>query len=310
MKNLFNLDELSKSVIIDLFKKASILKKQGINNWIKLYPEVNNLVISLMFFEPSTRTEYSFQVAASKLGMHVINFNIANSSALNKTETLYDTVKTFEAIQADIAVIRHFDTNYYEELTKVQIPLINGGDGTGRHPTQALLDLYTIYEEYDGAIQDKKALIIGDIMNSRVAKTNIMIMEKFGMTVKVTGPEQFADPIYKNITVYSEETINQSDIIMLLRYQFERHARKFTLNSEVFRKKWQLTKEKYNNLKPNAIIMHPGPVNRGIEIDGDLVEAPKSRILHQVTNGVYIRAALILELLGLGDKIISSMQAS
>lgn len=291
--HLFELNHLDQQQILKIIKKASALKKLGINNWIHYNPKFHNKILANLFFEPSTRTEYSFFVAASKLGLTVMSFDVNSSSLQHKTETLYDTVKTFESMRPDIMVIRHPITNYYNDLQDLTVPIINGGDGTGRHPTQALLDFFTIYNEFDGDLENKRVLIIGDIMHSRVAKTNVMLFESFGIEVRVTGPKEFADPVYNNIVDFKISTLKDYDVIMLLRYQTERHAERYNLSGDKFSKLWGMNHDKYDMLKETAIIMHPGPVNRGVEIDGDLVESPKSRILQQVENGVHIRAALI-----------------
>ena len=291
--NLLNLDAVTALELKTIFKRADYLQTIGIDQWKSKYAFLHNRIFVNMFFESSTRTQYSFEVAAAKLGMHVVTFN-SETSSVNKSETLYDSVKTFESLGADAVCIRHPMTNYYDNFGALDMAIINGGDGTGRHPTQSLLDLYTIYKEFK-SFDNLKVLIIGDIVHSRVAKTNILMMEKLGITVKVTGPKAFADPQYNNITKIDD--LSQYDVVMLLRYQKERHGDKHDLNQGVFYKEWGFTKERYQALKPTAIIMHPGPVNRGIEIDSDLVESPKSRIFQQMANGIAIRAALITLLL-------------
>ncbi len=247
-------------------------------------------VISNLFFEPSTRTHYSFDMAALKLGCRTQNFDAGNSS-LKKGESLYDTVKTFEMFGTDAVVIRHVENEYYNQLVgKINIPILNAGDGTGNHPSQSLLDLLTIRQEF-GKFEGLKAVIVGDIKHSRVAHTNIKIMQRLGMTVYTSGPEEYKEEGYNFVDF--DEIIDKVDVVMLLRVQHERHEKSMIETVEEYHKLHGLNYERMEKMKDTAIIMHPAPFNRGVEIADDVVECKKARIFKQVQNGVYIRMALI-----------------
>ena len=245
--------------------------------------------MATLFFENSTRTQYSFQTAMLNLGIDVLSFN-ASASSVNKGETLYDTVRTFEALGLDGVVIRHKEDEYFKQLEGIKMPIFNGGDGKANHPTQSLLDLVTIYEEY-GHFEGLKVAIVGDIAHSRVAHTNIEVMERLGMKVYITGPKEFNDGSAEFIDY--NEALKTCDVIMLLRVQFERLDQGMIMTNEEYFKEFGLTLDRVNMMQDNAIIMHPAPVNRGIEIADDVVECDRSRIYKQMTNGVYTRMAVI-----------------
>ena len=246
-------------------------------------------VVANLFFEPSTRTHYSFEMAEQKLGCRTINF-VAENSSTQKGETFYDTVKTFESIGVDAVVIRHKEDEYYKQLENIKIPIINGGDGVKNHPSQALLDLFTIKEEF-GHLEGLKVLIVGDIKHSRVAHSNIKVMERLGMKVFTSGPEEFKDNDIKFVDF--DEYLPQVDVVMLLRIQLERHSNEMNFNIEEYNKKYGLNTNNVTKMKENAIIMHPAPFNRNVEIADDIVECDKSRIFKQIENGVFVRMALI-----------------
>ena len=282
MKGLLTLKELKTEKIIELIEYAIELK----NGKKVTYP--GKKVVTL-FYENSTRTHYSFQCALLNLGINVLSCDTQKSSA-QKGESLYDTVRTFEYLGVDGVVIRSSQDEYFKELEGINIPIFNGGDGKTNHPTQSLLDLMTIYEEY-GKFEGLKCCIVGDILHSRVAHTNIEIMERLGMEVYISGPEEFNDNSAKFIPF--DEAIKEMDIIMLLRVQFERHKEGMKMSVEDYHKQYGLTLDKVECMKENAIIMHPAPVNRGVEIADDVVECEKSRIFPQMRNGVFIRMAVI-----------------
>ena len=286
MRGLITLKELKTEKILELIKYAEKLKK----GFRISYPDKK---IATLFFENSTRTHYSFQVALMNLGISIIDLN-AETSSVRKGESLYDTVRTFEALGVDGVVIRHSKDEYYNELKNIQIPIFNAGDGAGSHPTQSLLDLMTIHEEY-GKFEGLKCCIVGDISHSRVAHTNTEIMERLGMEVYISGPEEFNDHSAKWIPF--DEAVENMDIVMLLRVQFERHKEKMQMTVEEYHEKYGLTYERMQKMKDNAIIMHPAPINRGVEIADEVAECPKSRIYKQMTNGVYIRMAVISDAL-------------
>ncbi len=284
MKNLLRMQDLTYDEILELIEKAIELKngeKKSLNR--KLYS-------SNLFFENSTRTKLSFEVAQRNLGFEVIPFDVSTSS-VSKGESLYDTCKTLESLGVNLLVIRHFQNEYYNELENINIPIINGGDGTGEHPSQCLLDLMTIYEEFK-TFKNLKVAIIGDIKHSRVANSNYEALKKLGAEVELIAPDTLSD--FKTRSI--DEVIEDVDVCMLLRIQLERHQDKY--NQDQYLEEYGLTLNRYKKLKENAIVMHPAPVNRGVEIDSSLVEANKSRIFRQMENGVYMRMAMILKCLG------------
>ena len=286
MRGLITLKTLSTEKILELIKYAEKLKK----GFRISYPGKK---VATLFFENSTRTHYSFQAALINLGINIIDLNAATSS-VNKGESLYDTVKTFEALGVDGVVIRHTKDRYYDELKNINIPIFNAGDGKEDHPTQSLLDLMTIHEEY-GHFEGLKCCIIGDIAHSRVAHGNVEIMKRLGMDVYISGPKEFDDGCAKWIDI--DEAIKTMDVVMLLRIQFERLSLPMKITKEEYHKQFGLTMDRVKNMKDNAIIMHPAPVNRGLEIADDVVECDKSRIFKQMTNGVYARMAVISDTL-------------
>lgn len=286
--DILNLDLLSTEEIGGILDLAEEFK-QG-----KKVDYEGKKVIANLFFEPSTRTHYSFDMAALKLGCKTQNFDAVNSS-LKKGETLYDTVKTFEMFGVDAVVIRHTENQYYNQLVgNINIPIINAGDGTGNHPSQSLLDLLTIRQEF-GKFEGLKAVIVGDIKHSRVAHTNIKAMQKLGMEVFTSGPEEYKEEGYHYVAL--DEIIDKVDVVMLLRVQHERHDSAMQETVEQYHQAYGLNLERMEKMKENAIIMHPAPFNRNVEIADDVVECRKSRIFKQVQNGVFVRMALIHQVL-------------
>ena len=251
-------------------------------------------LVANLFFEPSTRTHYSFASAEHQLGCCVEDFTAAGSS-VEKGESLYDTVKTFESVGYDAVVIRHRQDEYFRELEGIEIPIINAGDGAGNHPTQCLLDLLTLYQEF-GRIEGIRLAIIGDIQHSRVASSNREAMELLGGEWVLSGPPQWQREGYPYMPI--DEAVEWADAVMMLRIQHERHASAMQMSKAEYLQRYGLTKERASRMKPHAIIMHPAPVNRNVEIDSDLVESPKSRIFKQMSNGVLIRKAAIKRAMG------------
>ena len=286
MRGLLTLKELQTEKIVELIKYALKLKK----GFKISYPDKK---MATLFFENSTRTHYSFECALVNLGIKVIDVNVRESS-VQKGETLYDTVRTLEALGIDGVIIRHQQDEYYKQLSGIKIPIFNAGDGKTNHPTQSLLDLMTIYEEF-GHFDGLKCCIVGDISHSRVAHTNVEIMKRLGMDVYISGPEEFNDHCATWISF--DEAIKTCDIIMMLRVQFERHEAKMQMTKEEYHEKYGLTAKRVSEMKENAIIMHPAPINRGVEIADEVAECEKSRIYKQMTNGVYIRMAVISDTL-------------
>lgn len=288
MKHLISVEDLSQEDILRTFALADRFRKEK----FKLNEQV---FAANLFFEPSTRTKMSFLVAEKKLQMETLDFHPEQSS-INKGETLLDTVKTFEAIGANILIIRHQDDDWSKELLPhLSIPVVNGGAGTKDHPTQSLLDAYTIYEEF-GTFEGLKVVIAGDIKHSRVAHSSLMLLERLGAEIYVSGAEEHMDEYCPYPYLTMDEAVEEADILMLLRIQHERHASSEGTIAD-YHEKYGLTIEREARMKSKAIIMHPGPVNRDVEIASDLVEADRSRIFTQMENGVYVRMAILYTLL-------------
>lgn len=285
--NIVNLSDLSLDEINGLIDEAIAFKNGKTTNYgLKK-------VVANLFFEPSTRTHYSFDMAAGNLGCRTQNFEASNSS-LTKGETLYDTCKLFESIGCDALVIRHSEDDYYKQLENIQIPILNAGDGKGNHPSQSLLDLMTIKEEF-GHFEGLKVVIVGDIKHSRVAHSNYEVMQRLGMEVYTSGPEEYKQVGYNYVNF--DDVIEDVDVVMLLRVQHERHQGENNFSKEDYHEKYGLTLSRYNRMKSSAIIMHPAPVNRDVEIKDELVESEKSRIFTQMHNGVFVRMAMIHKVL-------------
>ena len=285
MKHLLTLRDLKKEEIFRILDRADTFS-EGTRP-----PNFSDKIAVNMFFEPSTRTQYSFNVAEVKLGMRVISFS-PESSSLKKDESFYDTVKVMDSFGVDIIVIRHTKNQYYNQLLgHINAAILNGGDGTGDHPTQSLLDLMTIRQEY-GHFEGLKCAIIGDIRHSRVAHTNFEVMKRIGMEVTTSGPDIYKEDRFPFVPF--EEAIRESDIVMLLRVQHERHeAEKESFSKDDYHQTYGLNSNTVQLMKKDAIIMHPAPFNRGVEIADEIVECNKSRIFKQMSNGVFVRMAVI-----------------
>lgn len=284
VRHLVTMQDLSIEEIEKLIQDAKSYKED--HGWKADSP----LFVANLFFEPSTRTRFSFEVAEKKLNLHVLNVD-ESASSVQKGETLYDTVRTLKALGANAVVIRHPKERYFDELLSIGLPIINAGDGCGHHPTQSLLDLMTIYEEF-GTFQGLTVSIIGDIRHSRVARSNAEVLSRLGVKVLFSGPSQFQDE-HNPFGTYVDinEAVVQSDVVMLLRIQHERHEEE--CETSKYLDLYGLTKEREKMMKQHAIIMHPAPVNRGVEIDSDLVECERSRIFQQMENGVFMRMAVL-----------------
>ncbi|WP_029330895.1 aspartate carbamoyltransferase catalytic subunit [Exiguobacterium oxidotolerans] len=280
-----SLDRLSVLEIEQLIERALELKHGQPSKTFA------NKTIANLFFENSTRTRCSFEMAEHRLGMHVLPFETTTSS-VQKGETLLDTCKTLEALGVEVLVIRHQETGYYHALMEqLTIPIINAGDGSGQHPSQSLLDLMTMYEVF-GHIHGKTVVICGDLRHSRVARSNADVLQRLGATVIGSGPPEWFDETMGIAYVPIDEAIEQSDIIMLLRVQQERHNQAMELE-ETYHEQYGLTLDRMRRVRPEAIILHPAPVNRGIEIADELVEHTQSRIFEQMKNGVFARMAIL-----------------
>ncbi|MCK9905480.1 aspartate carbamoyltransferase catalytic subunit, partial [Frankia sp. Cpl3] len=248
----------------------------------------------------STRTRFSFEVAQKRLGAHVLNFSPETSSTV-KGETVYDTVRTLESMGVEAAVIRTKKDGLFQELANsVNLQLINAGDGTNEHPTQCLLDLLTMQQQF-GRLAGLKVAIIGDLRHSRVLGSHLHALPKMGAELLLAGPasmmppEQAIPPGVKIVEI--NEAIRSADIVMMLRVQLERHTDALFVSKDEYHQAYGLTLERVKLMKPEAMIMHPAPVNRGVEIHTDLVECERSLITKQVTNGVAVRMAVLETLL-------------
>lgn len=284
---MLTISDLSKQQIISILDEAVAFSK-GKKSKVK-----GEVFASNLFFEDSTRTKTSFDVAQRKLGLQVVPFDVSTSS-LNKGESIYDTVKTLESIGVQLFVIRHNQNEYYKDLKNIKSAIVNGGDGTGNHPSQCMLDLLTIYQEF-GTFEGLKVGIVGDIKHSRVANSDAEALRKLGAKVYFSGPSAWftEGEIINGTFLQLDPLIKEVDVLILLRIQHERHHEKMELSLESYHRRYGLTKEREKMMKPNAIIMHPAPINRGVEIDTDLVESPRSRIFKQMENGVYARMAIL-----------------
>lgn len=290
MQHLVSMEHLAVEEIENLIQKA-MQYKAG-----EAVPNLKRRYIANLFFENSTRTKCSFEMAEHRLDMKQINFE-SSASSVQKGESLYDTCRTLQSIGCDALVIRHEQNHYYEPLLNMGIPIINAGDGSGQHPTQSLLDLMTIYETY-GRFEGLKVVICGDIKNSRVARSNYHSLTALGAKVVFSSPDVWKDDSMAADYVELDDVIDEVDIVMLLRVQHERHAGVSQgFEKEEYHRRYGLTEERYATLQDHAIVMHPAPVNRDVEIADTSVEAPKSRIFEQMSNGVYIRMAVLTEIL-------------
>lgn len=297
LENFVSVEDLSEDEVTALIKRAEYFKQGG------AVPKLTKPVyVTNMFFEDSSRTHTSFEMAERKMGLTVIPFDPAHSS-VNKGETLYDTSLIMNALGVDLEVIRHSQNEYYEDLIHtgdyqhLNIGIVNAGDGSGQHPSQCLLDMMTIHEHF-GHFKGWKVAIVGDITNSRVAKSNMELLNRLGAEVYFSGPDYWYDSAFDKYGKFEEldKLIPEMDVMMLLRVQHERHAgdpneKKF--DAQAYHEKYGINQKRYDQLKDDTIIMHPGPINHDVELAGKLVEAPKSMFFKQMQNGVFMRMAMI-----------------
>lgn len=288
-RSLLGLKDLSADEINSILNRAAYWDARE----EKMIPVLKDSFVANMFFENSTRTRFSFEMAEKRLGAQVLNFAAAASS-VEKGESIYDTVRTLESMGIDAGVIRLKPIGMLAELAnKVSVPLVNAGDGNNEHPTQALLDLYTMKQQF-GELSGLKVSIIGDIQHSRVARSNLWALQKFGAEVKLCAPQNMQAPELSAYAPYvTMDEALCADVVMMLRVQLERHHVGIFSSTEDYRMQYGLTEERAGRLAPHALIMHPAPVNRGVEIDDAVVEHPQSRIFKQMQNGVPIRMAVM-----------------
>ena len=293
--NLLGIKDLTTSDINLIFNMADSFK-EVLSRPIKKVPTLRDVTVANLFFEPSTRTRISFELAEKRLSADIVNFS-ASSSSLKKGESLIDTVNNILAMKVDMLVIRHPHPGSAELLSNyVNAAIINAGDGTHEHPTQALLDAYSIREKV-GDLKNKKVLIVGDIKHSRVALSNIFCLKKLGAIVRVCGPSTLLPKYLNNIGVDTslnlDESLEWCDVANVLRIQLERQDRKFFPSNREYAMSFGLNKKKIEQLSHEILILHPGPINRGVEITSDVVDSSHSIILDQVENGVAIRMAVL-----------------
>ncbi len=297
MKDLLGIRDLSRDEIKTILDTAINLK-DVLKRDIKKVPTLRGRTVVNLFFEPSTRTRTSFELAEKRMSMDVLNFSVS-LSAVQKGESLLDTIKTIEAYEVDYMVIRHSSSGVPHFISRyVKASVINAGDGINEHPTQALLDAMTILEK-KGRIEGLEVAIVGDILHSRVARSNIYCLRKLGASVRVIGPPTLIPShLPQDVKVFHrlEDGLRGVDVVMMLRIQLERQGKGFFPSIREYSKYWGLNMERLSLAKDDAIVMHPGPMNRGIEISSDVADSPRSVILEQVTNGIAVRMAVLYHL--------------
>ncbi|HAK88816.1 MAG: aspartate carbamoyltransferase [Nitrospirae bacterium GWB2_47_37] len=298
MKDLIGIKELSKEDINVILDTAASFK-DVLKRDIKKVPALRGKTVVNLFFEPSTRTKTSFELAEKRISTDVLNFSVPTSSVV-KGESLLDTVRTIEAYGVDFIVIRHSSSGVPHFIARnVKASVINAGDGINEHPTQALLDAFSIVEK-KGGLNGLKVAIVGDITHSRVAKSNVYLLSKFGAHIRLVGPPTLIpDMAGYGVEVFynMEDGLKDVDVIMMLRIQTERQGKGFFPSTLEYFKNWGLDTQRLELADKDAVVMHPGPMNRGIEISSDVADSAQSIILDQVTNGIAVRMA-VMYLLG------------
>jgi len=309
-KDLISIEALSREEIDTIHSLAAHFKKLLAEDPASL-PSLRGKTLLNLFIEPSTRTRIAFEIAAKRLGAEVSLVERAASS-LTKGESLRDTAQVIEALQADIVVLRHSAAGSPQYLAGLlRIPVVNAGDGAHEHPTQALLDTFTMREKLGPSLEGIKVTILGDILFSRVARSNIHALRKLGAEVTLSGPatlvpEQFRQ-LGVDVNLNLKAALADADVVMLLRIQHERQTSTHFPSLAEYKSLYGLNQERAGWLKPNAIIMHPGPVNRGVELDSTLADGERSVILEQVSNGIVNRMAVLYLCLSVGKgKALSS----
>jgi aspartate carbamoyltransferase catalytic subunit len=292
VKHFLSLASFTQHELSGLIEKAQSFSHQ-LQKPEKIPSLLQHKIIANVFYEPSTRTRCSFEVAAKRLGAEVINF-VPENSSVKKGETVYDTLKTLESLGVESIVFRHSDDHLLDELKSAfHVPFINAGAGKLEHPTQGLLDLLTLYQEFE-KLQGLKVAICGDIKHSRVAGSLMVAAKIFGIKIFLCGPESLKpssqDPLIESADF--DSILGEVDAVMMLRIQLERHE-SLELDAKSYHHQFGMNQRRQKLVQPHAIIMHPGPFNRGIEISDDMVEHPQSRIFKQMHNGVAARMAIL-----------------
>lgn len=288
--------------IFSLFRKASELRGR---NALRTSFENRGLTAALLFFEPSTRTRMSFQTACLRLGLNPIILDTAGGTSLEKGESVEDSILNVAAMGPEVLIIRAGDGLQLEQIAKqLPCPIVNAGWGKAGHPTQALLDTFTLYSRW-GGLEKKKLLIVGDIKHSRVAASHFELAPLLGLQIAVCGPKEFIGTPPSHVSQFDslKAGLEWADAVMMLRFQFERHSEKSGFASDQVRRDFGLTEDKLHLLRPEQWVLHPGPINHGIEMDQIVMGDSRSLVLEQVHNGTWIRQALLWTILQ--DKVVS-----
>ena len=293
-KDLISINQLSVEDIQEVLAVSREMREQVRS--MKQTDALKGVTVVNLFYENSTRTRSSFELAAKYQGANVLNIS-ASSSSVQKGEGLIDTAQTINAYYPDVIVMRHPNSGAHELLAKhVNASVLNAGDGMHEHPTQALLDFMTICD-YKENLEGLKVVIAGDLSHSRVVRSNILLLNKFGCDVTVCGPMTLVpggiEKMGCKLVMDFDEAIKDADVIMMLRIQLERQKAGLFPSAEEYTHFYCLNKERLATAKPDCIVLHPGPINRGMEIDGEVADGPQSKILEQVTNGLCVRMALL-----------------
>ena len=290
MQHLITTADFTKEEILRLYDDARMFLDMESSDILK------GKIIVVLFFENSTRTRSAFETAAKRLGAEIISLDLGTSS-VNKGETTFDTVANINATKPDAIIIRHSESGLPASLIDhVDCPIINAGDGNNAHPTQALLDLFTIYEYFEGKTEGKKVAIVGDVKSSRVAGSNRRLLPRFGLDLSYVAPDcfKFEGEEYKQYNHISE-IIDEVDVVMSLRTQLERHNEIYFSSLQEYAKDYCITKETFGDR--NILLLHPGPVNRNVDISDEMLLDPRNKVLEQVTNGVVVRMAILKKLI-------------
>jgi len=290
MKHLITTSDFSIEEIEALYEDTRMFNDLQSNSYL------SGKVVVTLFFENSTRTRSSFEIAAKRLGAQVVSLDVGTSSR-SKGETIFDTVANLNAMKPDAIIIRHSECGLPGSLIdKVDCPILNAGDGMNAHPTQALLDLFTIIEHFDGKTQGKKIAIVGDVKTSRVAASNVKLLPRFGIEPIIVAPEhfQFENTDLRQVNSLSE-VIDEVDVVMSLRTQLERHSQVYYNSLQEYAKDYCITSESFGDR--DILLLHPGPVNRNVDISDEMLEDKRNKILEQVSNGVAVRMAILKKLI-------------
>lgn len=296
IKHLLSIDQLSYEQIDEILTTADSFREVGTRR-IKKVPTLRGRTVCNLFFEPSTRTRLSFELAAKRLSADVLNFTGDSKTSLSKGESFKDTAQTLHAMGVDAIVVRHSSSGAPHRLAQwVDATVINAGDGSHEHPTQALLDLFSIREHFPD-LGGLRVGIVGDILHSRVARSNIKALRKVGSEVAVVGPPTLLPPGIEGwgveVSYELDDVLPKLDVVYLLRVQQERQNEQFFPNAREYASLWGLDRRRVAMLKPEALIMHPGPMNRGVEISSDAADLDRAIITEQVTNGIAVRMSLL-----------------